>query len=103
MRIVTWNANCVFRDKFHLLGDFDLAIVQECEDPKQSNNQKYIEWASDYFWTGNLKHKGLGIFAGRRRNAKIIAVPASSQRYFLPFELDNGFHVIGVWSMGSDI
>lgn len=78
MRIVTWNANCKFREKFHLLGDFDLAIVQECEDPKQSNNQKYKEWASNYFWTGKLKHKGLGIFLGGSQDAKTIAVPASS-------------------------
>lgn len=102
MRIVTWNANCKFRDKFHLLGDFDLAIVQECEDPKQSNNHKYIEWASDYFWTGNLKHKGLGIFLGRKHYARLIDVPTSAQSYFLPIELANGVQVIGVWAMGSE-
>jgi hypothetical protein len=31
MRVISWNANCKFRDKYHLRSNFDIAFVQECE------------------------------------------------------------------------
>lgn len=31
MRVISWNANCRFRDKYHLRSNFDIAFVQECE------------------------------------------------------------------------
>lgn len=36
MRVVSWNANRKFREKFQMLDDYyqaDLYIIQECEDP----------------------------------------------------------------------
>ena len=31
MRVISWNANCKFRDKYHLRSNFDIVFVQECE------------------------------------------------------------------------
>ena len=31
MRVISWNANCKFGDKYHLRSNFDIAFVQECE------------------------------------------------------------------------
>ena len=31
MRVISWNANCKFGDKYHLRSNFDIVFVQECE------------------------------------------------------------------------
>ena len=58
MRLVSWNANCKFREKFHLLGPFDVAVIQECEDPAKCADGEYRAWSDNYLWVGDLKHKG---------------------------------------------
>ena len=66
MKVVTWNCNWKFREKFKSIveGDADFYIIQECEDPSRINNKEYLEFAGDnYFWHGNYKDKGLEIFA----------------------------------------
>ena len=66
MKIITWNCNWKFREKFKSIVEenADIYVIQECEDPSQANNEEYLEFAGDnYFWCGNYKDKGLGIFA----------------------------------------
>lgn len=66
MKIVTWNCNRQFRTKFTEIveEDADIYVIQECEDPLKSKNEEYLEFAGDnYFWTGENKNMGLGIFA----------------------------------------
>ena len=102
MRLVSWNANCKFRDKFHLLGAFDIAIIQECEDPSRCNNVAYKAWSENYYWIGNLKHKGLGIFIKSGLSAKLMELPKTSQRFFLPLQLSNGTQILAVWAKGAN-
>ena len=33
MKLITWNCNGTFRKKNHLFDDYDILIVQECENP----------------------------------------------------------------------
>ena len=63
MRLITWNCNGAFRRKREQIDalDADVLVIQECEDPAQSN-QDYLSWADNYVWTGNGKNKGIGIF-----------------------------------------
>jgi exonuclease III len=65
VKIVTWNCNGAFRKKFHSIMnlDADLFVIQECENPAETRDKDYIEWASNYLWIGSTKNKGLGIFA----------------------------------------
>ena len=101
MRIISWNANCKFRNKYQLLRDFEVAEVQECEDPARCDNIAYKSWANNYHWIGDLKHKGLGVFINNELSAEIMEIPRSSQRYFLPLRLSNGIQILAVWAMNA--
>ena len=101
MRLVSWNANCKFREKFHLLGPFDVAIIQECEDPAKCADGDYRAWSDNYLWIGDLKHKGLAIFLKSGLSAKLMELPEKSQRFFLPIQLSNGNQILAVWAMGA--
>ena len=40
MKLITWNCNGGFRNKYHLLADnFDILIIQECENPNHSTKE----------------------------------------------------------------
>lgn len=65
MKILTWNCNGGLRKKFEHLADFnaDICIIQECENPAETNHKKYNDWAENYLWIGDSKNNGVGIFA----------------------------------------
>ena len=65
MKIVTWNANGKFSEKFPAImeKDADIYVIQECENPLITNSEEYIEFASNYYWVGENQYYGLGIFA----------------------------------------
>lgn len=102
MKLISWNANCKFREKYHLLSDFDIAVVQECEDPERCNDIGYKSWASNHHWIGDLKHKGLGVFINDSLSFKVMDLPKTSQRFFLPLQLGNGAQILAVWAMSAE-
>jgi hypothetical protein len=50
MKIVSWNANCKFRDKLNIIDTYgwDVLIVQECENPNTSIDSEYKKWATNF-------------------------------------------------------
>lgn len=42
-----------------------MCIIQECENPAETNHKKYNDWAENYLWIGDSKNKGVGIFASK--------------------------------------
>ena len=102
MKVISWNANCKFRDKFHLLKDFDIAVVQECEDPTRCSSTDYRSWAANSYWVGSLKQKGLGIFLDQSISAELITQHSTTQKFFLPLQLSNGCQILGVWAMNAE-
>jgi len=103
MKVLSWNCNCKFRDKYQLLDQYnaDILIIQECEDPQQSSDSKYKLWAENYLWVGDRKHQGLGVFA--KTNIKLEALPPVSNTYklFLPVLVNNQYSLIGVWTKSA--
>ncbi|MDD3117713.1 MAG: hypothetical protein PHQ27_00915 [Victivallales bacterium] len=117
MKIISWNCNGAFRNKYLMLDDFDadILVIQECESPEFST-ATYREWAGEYLWIGNNKNKGLGIFP--RKNNSIAAlnwnksfaisgISSSSPslkwksedlHYFLPCTVNNKILLLGVWT-----
>ena len=65
MRIISWNCNGKLRDKFSEISkyDADIYVIQECENPRQTNSLPYKQFAANYIWKGDLSYKGLGVFA----------------------------------------
>lgn len=104
MKIITWNCNGAFRKKFHALLEFnaDIFIIQECENPAESKDQEYKNWANNYLWIGNSKNKGLGVFAKKEINIKPLDWTNNfkdhSVKHFLPCQINNDFQLLGVWT-----
>lgn len=51
MRIISWNANGKFCEKFSFILNeaADIYVIWECENPEISNSDEYIEFASNYY------------------------------------------------------
>ncbi len=82
MKIVSWNCVSKFREKFTSIieEDADIYVICECENPAEAKVQEYKDFAGDnYFWTGDLHWKGLGIFA--KDNVKIEKIPNLDERF----------------------
>ena len=58
MKIISWNCNLKFKEKFELIESYDpdICFIQECEKLKSVFFPSY-----KYFWTGRNENKGLGV------------------------------------------
>ena len=102
MKIITWNCNGKFREKFTSIieEDADIYVIQECENPAESNVGEYKEFAGDnYFWTGSIHYKGLGIFANN--NVKLEKIQGLNEEFenFIALRINDSFNLLGVWAM----
>lgn len=101
MKIVSWNCNGKFREKFSQIveEDADIYVICECENPAESTDEDYIEFAGDnYFWTGDLHYKGLGIFAGEGVEIEKLEFNGDF-KHFIPVCVNDSFNLLGVWAM----
>lgn len=102
MKIVSWNCNGKFREKFKEIveEDADIYIIQECENPAESKDEDYKEFAGDnYFWSGNLHYKGLGIFAKENLKLEEIYNEENELKHFIAVNVNDSFNLLGVWAM----
>jgi exonuclease III len=99
MKIVTWNCNGAFRNKFQEIValEADIYVIQECENPEHSSGE-YKKWAKNYFWVGESKHKGLGIFANDSLEIQRLNWEDGGLQLFLPINVNNQFNLVGVWT-----
>lgn len=105
MRIVSWNCNGRFREKFRDIEKLnaDIYIIQECEDPRQSKKADYCHFARNSVWTGRNKNKGIGIFADE--GVQIINNNWNSYHLenFISVNVDGKFDLLGVWACNMHI
>ena len=100
-KIVSWNCNGKFREKFKeiLEEDADIYVIQECENPAESIDEDYREFAGDnYIWTGHLHYKGLGIFAKEDIELEKIEYDGVFE-HFIFVRVNDSFNLRGVWAM----
>ncbi len=104
MKIATWNCNGALRKKFESIEklDSDIYIIQECEDPEQTNDLNYKKWATNYLWIGDNKNKGVGVFAKSQIELKLLdwsnEYEDHTVKYFLPILVNNDFQLLAVWT-----
>lgn len=105
MKIVTWNCNGALRKKFIYLEPFgaDIVIIQECENPALTRDAAYREWARNYLWTGDNKHKGLGIFAGGEIRIEKLRWRTSGLKHFIACKVGDDFNMVGTWCHGANL
>ena len=105
MKIITWNCNLKFKQKFELISSYDpdICFVQECEKLNSDFFPGY-----KYFWTGRNENKGLGILT-KGDNFIIDESHNKNLINFLPLKSKN-LKLLGVWSFnhrakkfGSDV
>jgi len=105
MKLITWNCNGSFRTKYQSFNDdFDILVVQECEDPKNSIIQ-YQNWAFHYLWKGKSKNKGIGIFFKDSYDVQPLDWSDINTNYkneelesFLPCLVNNEYILIAIWT-----
>lgn len=108
MKIISWNCNGALRKKFENLSSFnaDIIVVQECENPEESNHKEYKDWANNYYWIGDSKNKGIGVFA--KKDIKLQLLDWSDNfkghrvKYFLPVSVNDEFSLLAVWNHGNN-
>lgn len=100
IRIVTWNCAGKFREKFHYISQLqaDIYIIQECENPLNSRDKNYKDFAANYLWAGDLQYKGLGVFARKDFSLSPLPWPSYCLRHFLPIRINNSFNLLAVWA-----
>ena len=101
MKIVSWNCNGKFREKFHKIIDLDaeIYIIQECENPEKYIDTDYCAFAQNYIWIGNNQNKGLAVFA---KDSIILQRNDIFQsyclRHFLPLRINGDFDLLAIWA-----
>lgn len=117
MKIVSWNCNGNFRETIKSILDedsktyleADIYVICECENPREPL-PKYKEYkkivedlvGDNYFWTGDLHYKGLGISA--KDNIKLELIEGLNEKFknFIALRVNDNFNLLGVWAMGAD-
>lgn len=100
MKIVSWNCNGKFRERFKqiLKLDADIYVIQECENPKNYINTDYNDFAKKYIWTDENKNRGLGIFVKDNINFNKNNWQSYCLRNFISININKEFDLVGVWA-----
>ena len=100
MKIVSWNCCMGFNKKFENIKKLnaEIYVIPECEDPDRYDSDEYNQFASNYFWVGENKFKGLGIFARDDVKLELVDLDDFGLRYFIPVRVNDSFNLLAVWT-----
>ena len=101
MKIVSWNANCKFREKYKEISKLnaDIYVIQESENPETCKDKAYREFVSNGFWTGGIPFKGLLVFSPNPDiKLELLNWKTQDYRYFLPIRVNDSFTLVGAWA-----
>ncbi len=98
MKIVSWNCGGGFRKKTSEIEKerADIYIIQECENPDKTTDEKYKKWMPQFIWGGRNKNKGIGIFSTERHRIREIKLSSNDLELFLPVLMGEKILLIGV-------
>lgn len=104
MRIISWNCNGAFRNKYEALNqqNADLLVIAESESPEYLHQRQNTIPAESHLWCGTRSCKGLSLFSKNGFHIKKAAFFNPAFRHILPATITtpNGkeFLLIGVWA-----
>lgn len=101
MKIISWNANCKFREKYKDIAALsaDIYVIQECENPESCKDSEYKDFVKNGFWTGDIPFKGLMVFSPNPEiKLELLDWKTQDYRYFLPIKVNDSFTLVGSWA-----
>lgn len=101
MRIVSWNANGKFREKYKTILDLDadIYVIQECENPEICKNAEYRTFFKNYIWAGVYSYKGLMVFTPRPDiSLDRLKWGDEDKRVFIPVRVNDLFNLVAAWA-----
>lgn len=103
MKLVAWNCQMTFRNKFEALNYFnaDIWVIPESESPDQLALLKKRIPASSHCWVGKNEHKGLSVFTKADWKAEILDWHNQDYRFVVPLAVSSPkrtFTLIAVWT-----
>lgn len=102
MKIVSWNANGKFREKFRkiLALNADIYVIQECENPATCKDAEYHTLFEKSLWVGDLPYKGLMVYSLYPSfKLELLDWEQDKFRYFIPVRVNNSsFTLVGAWA-----
>src|SRR5262249_17714036 len=105
MKIITWNCQGSFRTKTAYIAGLkpDLAIIQECEALDRLPHPGAGWQPTQSWWHGDLRYKGVGIFAFNRTTFTVCEPLSTAVRYCLPIDVQGTmrFNVLAIWAMAT--
>lgn len=104
LKIVSWNCNRAFRNKFQYIQKLnaDLYIIEECENPEKIIRPEYLNY---------VKSSAYKCFKGDKKGLLVFSPVATinpvhwndnRMRYYLPFNFLK-HHFLGVWTKDNYI
>lgn len=101
LKIVSWNANGKFREKYQeiLKLEADIYVIQECENPETCKDASYRAFFTNYHWAGVYSYKGLMVFS-TRPDIRLVKLNwgADDKRVFIPVRVNNMFNLVAAWA-----
>ncbi len=101
MKIVSWNANCKFREKYKSIStlDADVYVIQECENPATCKDTEFREFVKNGFWKGELNYKGVMVFT-TRPDIKLETLDwgGDDKNFFIPVRINDKFDLVAAWA-----
>lgn len=100
MKIVSWNCCGKFREKYKKIKEInaDIYVIQECENPDETQNEDYRVFANHCIWTGTYKNKGLGIFVSPNVTITNNNWPSYCLKNFISVKVNGSFDLLAVWT-----
>lgn len=101
MKIVSWNANCKFREKYREIAKLnaEIYVIQECENPETCKDVEYRNFVKNGFWIGGIPFKGLLVFSPNSDvKLELLDWKTQDYRFFLPIRVNDKFTLVGSWA-----
>lgn len=109
MRVVTWNCNGAFRDKYDRVASFDddygddILVIQESEAPELLP-ETLLDRYPNIVWVAHNRIKGLLVLASERYRIEIAPEYDETYRFVVPVAVSGEieFTLIAIWSQKAD-